>query len=152
VDAGDNGSVRLDPDNEPQPDAFLFIESERDGQVQISDDDVVEGAPELVFEVSSSTVSIDLGKKLNVYRRNEVREYVVWRVRDRQIDWFVLRNGRFESLSPSADGILRSTVFPGLWLDPAALLRGDLATVLAVLQQGLSSLEHAEFVARLKRN
>ncbi len=151
VDAGDNGSVRLDLDNEPQPDALLMIEPERGGQARISEDDVVEGAPELVAEVSSSSVSFDLGKKLKVYRRNGVREYVVWRVRDRQIDWFVLRGGRYEPLAAGADGTLRSTVFPGLWLDPAALLRGDLATVLAVLQQGLNSPEHAEFAASLQQ-
>jgi Uma2 family endonuclease len=151
VEAGDNGSIRLDLDNESQPDAFLLIEPERGGQAQISEDDYVVGAPELVVEVSSSSVSYDLGKKRKVYRRNGVREYVVWRVRDRQIDWFVLRGGRFKPLAPAADGTLRSTVFPGLWLDPAALLRGDLATVLAVLQRGLNSPEHAEFAARLHR-
>jgi Uma2 family endonuclease len=151
VEAGDNGSVRLDLDNEPQPDAFLLIEPERGGQTRISPDDVVEGAPELVAEISSSTVSIDLGKKLNVYRRNGVLEYVVWRVRDRQVDWFVLRDGQYERLAPAADGILRSTVFPGLWLDPAALLRGDMTTILAVLHQGLNSPEHADFAARSHR-
>ena len=61
------------------------------------------------------------------------------------------REGRFELMPPAADGILRSTVFPGLWLDPAALVRGDKAKVKAILQQGLSSAEHAEFVARLER-
>ena len=123
VEAGDNGSIRLDLDNEPQPDAFLIILPERGGQARISEDDYIEGAPELVAEVASSSASYDLGKKLNVYRRNGVREYVVWRVLDRQVDWFVNRDGRFEPMPPAADGILRSTVFPGLWLDPAALVR-----------------------------
>ena len=113
VEGGDNGSIRLDVDNEPQPDAFLIIRPERGGQARISEDDYIEGAPELVAEVASSSVSYDLGKKLNVYRRCGVREYVVWRVLDRQVDWFVNRDGRFEPLPPSADGILRSTVFPG---------------------------------------
>jgi hypothetical protein len=45
----------------------------------------------------------------------------------------------------------RSAVSPGRWLEPAALLRGDLATVLALVQQGLASPEHAEFVARLRQ-
>ena len=151
VEAGDNSSVRLDVDNEPQPDAFLIILPERGGQARISEDDFIEGAPELVAEVASSSVSYDLGKKLNVYRRCGVREYIVWRVRDRQVDWFVNREGRFEPLPPSADGILRSTVFPGLWLDPAALVQGEKARVKAVLEQGLKSAEHAEFVARLER-
>jgi Uma2 family endonuclease len=149
VEAGDNSSVRLDLDNEPQPDGFLIILPERGGQARISEDDYIEGAPELVAEVASSSVSYDLGKKLNAYRRSGVREYIVWRVLDRQVDWFVNREGLFEPMPPSADGILRSTVFPGLWLDPAALVRGEKATVNAILQQGLNSPEHADFVARL---
>ena len=151
VEAGDNGSIRLDLDNEPQPDAFLFIRPEHGGQVKISEDDYVEGAPELVAEVASSSVSYDLGKKLNAYRRNGVREYVVWRVLDRKVDWFVNREGRFELLLPAADGILRSTVFPGLWLEPATLVLGEKRRLKAVLEQGLSSTEHADFVARLER-
>jgi Uma2 family endonuclease len=143
VEAGDNGSVRLDLNNEPQPDAYLIIRPEHGGQVQISADDYIEGAPELVVEVVSSSASYDLGKKFNAYLRNGVREYVVWRVLDRELDWFVNRAGRFERMSPAPDGLLRSTVFPGLWLDPAALVRGDKATVKASLEQGLNSPEHA---------
>ncbi len=152
VEAGDNGSIRLDLDNEPQPDAYLMIEPERGGQARISDDDYVEGAPELVAEITSSSVSYDLGKKLNAYRRNGVREYIVWRVLDREIDWFVLHDGRYEPLPPTSDGLLRSKVFPGLWLDPAALISGDLARVLAVVQEGVTSHEHADFAARLRGN
>jgi Uma2 family endonuclease len=147
---GDNGSIRLDLDNEPQPDAFLVIEPEHGGRVKISEDDYIEGAPELVAEVAASRVSLDLGKKLRVYRRNEVREYIVWRVEERAVDWFVLRDGEFKPLVAGDDGLLRSEVFPGLWLDPAALVRGDLATVLAVLQRGLGAPEHADFAARLR--
>jgi Uma2 family endonuclease len=134
----------------PQPDAFLIVTPERGGQVRISEDDYIEGAPELVAEVASSSVSYDLGDKLNAFRRNGVREYIVWRVDDQAVDWFVLRDGRFSPLLPGPDGILRSTEFPGLWLDPAALVRGDSARVLAVVQQGLASPEHAEFLARLE--
>jgi Uma2 family endonuclease len=149
VEAGDNGSIRLDLDNMPQPDAYLFILPESGGQARISSDDYIEGAPELVAEVSSSSASYDLHEKRSVYRRSGVREYIVWRVLDRHVDWFVLHHGQYELMSLPADGILRSTVFPGLWLDPAALLAGDLAKVLAVVQQGLQSAEHAEFGNRL---
>jgi Uma2 family endonuclease len=148
--AGDNSSIRLDLDNEPQPDVCLMIKPEYGGRVTIGEDDYVENAPELVAEVAASSVSYDLGTKLHVYRRNQVREYIVWRVQDRAIDWFVLRGGEYKPLAPGADGVLRSEVFPGLWLDPAALLRGDLATVLAVVQQGLAHPDHAAFVARLQ--
>ena len=149
VEASDNGTARLDLANEPQPDALLLIDPARGGQARISADDYVEGAPEWVGEVAASSVSIELNTKLAIYQRNGVLEYVVWRVLNRAIDWFLLRDGQFERLEPDAQGILRSTVFPGLWLDAAALVRGDLATVLAVLQQGLASPEHAAFVAQL---
>jgi Uma2 family endonuclease len=149
VQVGVNSTVRLDLDNEPQPDAILLIDPARGGQTRLSADGYVEGAPELVVEVAASTASYDLHAKLNVYRRSGVQEYVVWRVQEQAIDWFVLREGRYERLSPDAGGRLRSTVFAGLWLDPAALLRHDVTTVLAVVQQGMASPEHAALVARL---
>jgi Uma2 family endonuclease len=149
VEAGDNSSVRLDLANEPQPDGLLFIDPVRGGRARLSADDYIEGSPELVAEISASAVSINLNTKLTVYQRNAVQEYLVWRVLDREVDWFVLRDGEFKRQTPDAHGTLRSTVFPGLWLDPAARVRGDLTTVLAVLRQGLASPEHAGFVARL---
>ncbi|MHB1559409.1 MAG: Uma2 family endonuclease [Isosphaeraceae bacterium] len=91
-----NGSIRLNLDNEPQPDGYLIILPACGGQARISDDDYVEEAPELIAEVSVSSASIDLGKKFDVYRRNGVREYLVWRVLDRQVAWYVNRGGRFE--------------------------------------------------------
>ncbi len=151
VEAGDNSTVRLDLDSMPQPDCILFIQPEHGGRVRFGEGDFIEGAPDLVAEVASSSASYDLGKKLDAYRRNGVREYVVWRVLDRQIDWFARRDERFELLSPSADGTLRSEVFPGLWLDPAALMRGDVYAVFAVVQQGLSSPSHSEFLSQLER-
>ena len=149
VDSGDNGSIRLDLGNMPQPDGYLIVRPEQGGQVRISADDYIEGGPELIAEVSASTASYDLGEKQGAYLRNDVQEYIVWRVLDRAVDWFVLRDGQYERLEPGADGILRSVAFPGLWLDPAALTGGDSARVLAVLQQGIGSAAHAEFVARL---
>jgi len=149
VQVGDNSTVRLDLDNEPQPDAILLIDPERGGQTRLSEDGYIEGAPELVVEVAASTASYDLHAKLNVYRRSGVREYVVWRVQDETIDWFVLRDGQYERLPAAADGRLCSHVFAGLWLDPTALLRHDLTTVLAVARQGMASSEHAAFVSRL---
>ena len=149
VIGADNASVRLDLDNEPQPDAVLFIDPTHGGQARIDPNDYVEDAPELVAEVAASSASYDLNTKLTVYRRNGVREYIVWRVLDRQIDWFVLRDGEFARLPLDEAGLYCSAVFPGLWLDPAALVRGDTQSVQATLQRGLASREHADFVARL---
>jgi Uma2 family endonuclease len=150
VQGGDNASTRLDLENEPQPDAALIIEPEFGGNVRISSDDYVVGAPELVAEVTASSVSIALNTKFRVYRRNQVQEYVVWRVRDQAIDWFTVRHGDFERLPVTVAGNYESEVFPGLWLDSAAMIRGDLARVLQVLDDGLKSPSHAAFVQRLK--
>lgn len=149
VETADNSTVRLDLDNEPQPDALLRVAFEPGGQTRISEDDYVEGPPELVAEVASSSVSFDLHTKLHVYRRSGVREYLVWRVADREIDWFVLREGEYQRLEPEADGLLKSEVFPGLWLDADALIHGDLSAVLATVAKGVTSPEHAAFVRRL---
>jgi hypothetical protein len=143
-------TIRLDLENEPQPDALLLIDPACGGQARISADHYVEGAPELVGEVTASSVSLDLNAKLRVYRRNGVREYVVWRTLDQALDWFALRQTQYERLAPDAMGIYRSEVFPGLWLDAAALIRSDLAAVLRVLQQGLADPAHAAFSARLR--
>lgn len=150
VAGGIDGTIRLDLDNRPQPDGHLRIRPENGGRAKVSEDRYVVGAPEFVIEIARSTASYDLHDKLNAYRRNEVQDYVVWRVDEGTIDWFALGGGRYERLVPSPDGYLRSTAFPGLWLDPAALVRGDLATVLRVVQLGLGSPEHAAFVAALQ--
>jgi len=151
LESGDKSTVRLDLNNEPQPDCLLFIQAEHGGQVQIDEGGYVNGAPDLVAEVAASSASYDLHDKLGAYKRNGVREYIVWRVHDRQVDWFVLRGAQYGRLALGNDGILRSTVFAGLWLDPAALVSGDFAKLLDVLEQGMSSAEHAEFIAHLKR-
>ncbi|HEY9853188.1 MAG TPA: Uma2 family endonuclease [Leptolyngbyaceae cyanobacterium] len=146
---GDNCTVRLDLDNEPQPDALLRIAV--GGQSTISQDGYVEGAPELIVEIAASTVSIDFNQKLKVYRRNGVQEYLVWRVLDSEFDWFRLNAGEYIKLEPDSNGIIYSQIFPGLWLDKAALLAGNLAKVLEVLQQGLASQSHQDFVQQLAK-
>ncbi len=150
VEAGDHSTVRLDLDNEPQPDAVLLIDPGCGGQAHISADDYIEDALEFVAEVTASSVSIDLHTKFYIYQRSGVREYLVWRVLEQAVDWFVLGGGQNERLVPDTQGVLRSEVFPGLWLDIAALLRGNIAAVLATVQQGLASPEHQAFVARLQ--
>ena len=149
--ADDNATVRLDLDNEPQPDALLRIDEEAGGRSRISADDYVEGAPELIVEIAASSAAIDLHDKLRAYRRNGVQEYVVWRVLDRQIDWFVLSDGEYRPLTADSAGTIESHVFPGLRLAVDALLQGDTARVLMELQSGLRTPRHATFVENLHR-
>ncbi|GMU24607.1 MAG: hypothetical protein AMXMBFR13_46810 [Phycisphaerae bacterium] len=145
----DNGTNRLDEDNEPQPDVMLLIPPTAGGAARIDRDDYVTGPPELVGEVAASSVSIDLHAKLNAYRRNGVREYLVWRTEDGAIDWFILRQGQYVPIPVGADGLIRSETFPGLWLDPAALLQGDLQRLFAALESGACSDDRAAFLRRL---
>ncbi len=142
VELGDNVTIRLDLDNAPQPDGVLLIDG---GQTKISEDDYIEGAPELIVEVAASTATYDLHDKKNAYRRNGVLEYLVWRVYDNEIDWFSLEAGKYILLSPDNTGIIRSQVFPSLWLAIPSLLSGNMNDVLAVLQKGLESPEYKIF-------
>lgn len=151
IDLSDAPTVRLDLDNEPQPDALLFIEPDAGGQTQLSSDGYIEGAPELVAEVAASSAAYDLYDKKTAYRRNEVKEYIVWQVLEQKLDWFVLRDGVYELLIADDTGTIRSETFPGLWLAVSDLLAGDMAQVLATLQEGLNSSEHAAFVKQLDR-
>ena len=126
-----SATVRLDARNEVQPDAILFRD-EPDGP-RISAADYIEGAPQLVVEVAASSASYDLHDKKEAYRRNGVREYVVWRTLDGAIDWFRLdpAEGEYERIAPDERGMIESAVFPGLRLDVPKILAGDLAGVLA---------------------
>jgi Uma2 family endonuclease len=138
----------LDDEAEPEPDVDLLIVAPNHGRTREEDEYIV-GPPELIAEVASSSEAIDLHRKRADYERTGVQEYVVVALRQQRVFWFVRRENHFVELQPDADGILRSEVFPGLWLDPAALLRVDRRRVLEVLRQGLATPEHAAFVARL---
>ena len=129
VDAATGSSIRLDPDNRVQPDAFLRYLV---GQLKETSDDYLEGAPELAMEVAASSASVDMGSKMRAYRRNGVKEYIVWQVYENRIDWFWLNaDGEYEPLLPDARGVIESRVFPGLRLAVEKMLARDLAGVLA---------------------
>jgi hypothetical protein len=134
---GDNSTVRLDMDNEPHPDLFLNLPRHAGGQATIDEDDYLAGAPTLTCEIASSSVSIDLHAKLNVYRRNQVREYLVWRTDDRAVDWFAWRDGNYERL--------------GLWLSRPALIDGDLQSLFKWVEAGAATVEHARFLEVLRK-
>lgn len=132
--------------NVPQPDLFLRILPEFGGQSRETESGYGAGAPELIVEVTGSSRSRDLGVKKELYRTAGVREYLTVELSPRKITWRHLARGRYRDLAPAADGIIRSRVFPGLWLDPGAFWKGK---PLRAVQQGLRSPEHATFVKRL---
>jgi Uma2 family endonuclease len=148
----DNGTVKLRLGrNRPQPDALLRVLPSHGGMSKTDAKGYVVGTPELVAEVAASTASYDLHDKLAAYQKNGVREYVVWRVAEEAIDWFVLHGGKYRSLTPAKDdGLLKSRIFPGLWLDAAALLAGKLPRVMEASRLGVASEAHTAFAAKLR--
>jgi Uma2 family endonuclease len=145
----DNTTNILGHNSEPQPDACLLINVPELGQTRNQDDYIV-GPPELIVEVAASSEAIDLHRKRDDYQRAGVREYVVVILRQHRVVWWVARMGVFDELRPGPDGIFRSEVFPGLWLDPTALLQQNRTRMREVLDLGLVSPEHAALVARLQ--
>ena len=149
LDASDNATVRMDNQNEPQPDLLLRVERSADGRSFVAPDDYIDGAPELIVEIAGTSANYDMHDKKFVYARNGVREYLVVLTYDQTVHWFVLHDGEYEEVSLTTDGLLQSQFFGGLWLKPAALWANNLAEILAALQQGLASPQHAAFVERL---
>jgi len=144
-------SVRLGPKDMPEPDTLLRIVEEAGGLSRVDEDDYLSGPVELAAEVAASSASRDLNQKKRRYLERGIVEYLVVVVRTREVLWFVRRGGRFVAMKPDRRGVLRSKVFPGLWLDAPALLAGDDRRVHAVLAKGLRSREHAAFARKLRR-
>jgi Uma2 family endonuclease len=148
-DAANNATWLMGIHDAPQPDLSLRILSDFGGQSHMQGE-YAAGAAEFLAEICLSSTAYDLHQKLELYEHAGVQEYLAVLMHEREIRWHRLMEGRFHVIPASSDGIYRSASFPGLWLDGAALLAGDLARVLAVLQQGLQSPEHAEFVKQLQ--
>src|SRR3954468_275251 len=142
-----NATVVLGDFGEPQPDHCLYVPQALGGRSRIVGD-YIHGAPELIVEVARSSIRMDLGERKQDYERGGVLEYVVVELDPDRVRWFVLRNGRYADNPPGPDGVFRSEVFPGLWLDPSALFSVDLEALIAALERGLATPEHAAFVAR----
>jgi Uma2 family endonuclease len=148
--AGSNATARLGPDDVPQPDALLRVVPECGGRSSVDTKGYLQGPPELVVEIAASSASIDAGAKRQSYRRAGILEYLLWRTQDAAVDWWALEEDEYRPLVPDAHGVIRSRIFPGLWLNVAALLADEGPKLLATLEQGLTDPAHAEFLARLR--
>src|ERR1043166_4995202 len=150
TDSGQDATTLLLKDI-PQADVNLRILPECGGASRIQGN-YLAGPVELFTEVSRSSASYDLNQKYDLYESAGVQEYLAILLHEEEIRWHVLVEGHYEIMPPDADGIWRSRVFPGLWLDGAALLRRDMPQVLAKLQEGIGSPEHEAFVEELARS
>jgi Uma2 family endonuclease len=128
---GSGCTVLLDDADVVEPDVLLMRPFAQSGRAQVGSDGYVHGPPELVVEVAASTASLDANAKAEAYHAAGVKEYLLWRTEEERIDWYERSDDRYLAMSPDANGLVESKLFPGLILNPAALLRGDLATVLS---------------------
>ena len=149
VEASDNSTAILGEESEPQPDLALRILPECGGQSGVNEDEYYTGPPELIAEIAHSSRAIDMNQKREDYQRAGVLEYVVLCVRERELHWFHFPSRRM--IRPDRQGVARSRVFPGLWIDVPALLKRDGRRLAAVVREGLASPGHAAFVKRLEK-
>ena len=126
---------------------MLFFD---EGQLMIDDDGYLVGAPELVVEISASTLSVDTNEKYKAYEKHCVKEYLLWDTKSNCVTWYVRNRTKFVAMKPTRAGMLKSKTFPGLWLDVAAMLNGDLNLVMQILNEGLASAPHGQYVKRFK--
>lgn len=143
-------TIRLGEDNELQPDIVLFLDEKAGGNVKIDNEGYLTGIPELVVEISASSASIDLNHKKKVYQQNGIPEYIVWSVFENELTWFQLQAGTYQIFRMDPDGIIRSHIFPGLWLDIQSLLDRKMDRVLHILNQGIQSPDHERFTKTLQ--
>lgn len=143
----DNTSLRLDARNQFQPDAMLLLNEARGGRCRVSDDGFVQGPPELVIEIAASSAAYDLHSKLRAYQRNGVHEYLAVLIYEQRVVWHRLSAEKYVTSQVGGDGVLRSEVFPGLWLHQERFWANDLTGLLAALHEGLAAPDHAAFKA-----
>lgn len=148
VEAGDNATVILGEESEPQPDLALRLLPEYGGQSRLDEDEYVRGAPELLAEIAYSSRAIDLNQKRVDYEQAGIQEYLVLSIEDQELYWFHFPSAK--RIQPNRQGVSRSLVFPGLWIENKALLGRNTARQIEVVQQGIASREHAAFVKRLQ--
>lgn len=142
-------TIMLDDQAEPEPDLHLRVRPEYGGQTS-EDGEYLSGAPELVIEVTvSSTRAADLGLKFADYERTGVLEYLVVSFDPDEVHWFGRRGDRLVPLKPEADGVYRSELFPGLWLDPALVFDHDVDGLFKIAERGRLTPEFAAFRADL---
>ncbi|HKI36491.1 MAG TPA: Uma2 family endonuclease [Gemmataceae bacterium] len=148
VEGAHNVTSILGEESEPQPDLALRIAAEHGGRSRINEAEYLEGPPEFIAEIAYSSLDIDMHRKREDYQEAGVAEYLVVCIEEQELHWFDFRTGH--PLRPTRQGVYRSRVFPGLWIDGAALLARDSKRLMEVVQQGLASPEHARFVKRLQ--
>lgn len=141
-------TLKIDQETDVQPDAMLLLSPEFGGGTWTDEQDLLHGTPELIVEITGDSEGVDAVTKRKLYHRFGVQEYLLWIASEDRIVWESLVDGEYQELPIDESGVIRSQVFPGLWLNEPALLAGDTAALMATLALGLRSSEHRKFAGR----
>ena len=92
-----------------QPDVVVICDPQK------LDEEGYRGAPDLVVEIlSPSNTAIEMGRKLNLYREAQVKEYWVVDPKNKNISIYQLRNGEYVLQIYHAKDTVRPGILPGL--------------------------------------
>jgi len=147
--SGSTNATWLMRESAPQPDLALYLQPEYGGQTKIGPRKLGSGIPELTVEVCISSRSYDLGPKLALNERVGVPEYLAILTEEKRFEWRTLVQDSYQFLQPD-NGVFRSRILPGLWIDEPAFWRADGPRLLTVLEDGMDSPEFLEFKRKLK--
>ena len=125
-------TIFLDASSAVQPDVCLVRRAPRPGEARLTADGYLEGAPPLAGEITASRAWYDLGRKKAAYEQAGVKEYIVWDTERGALHWFRLVDGHYIEVQPDAAGVIESSEFPGLRLNVAKLLAGDVPGALGL--------------------
>ncbi len=128
-------AFRLSKYRAPEPDV-AFV---RRGRLHLVQEREMRGGPDVAIEiVSRDSRTRDYGEKKRVYEKAGVTEYWIIDPLKNRVQFFRLKQGRYELVPLDAYRIFRSEVLPGFWLDIEWLLGKPLPNAYSCLQQLLS--------------
>ena len=155
VDVGEIGwigtapiALRLSPDTVREPD-LLFVANDHLDRVK---ETCVDGPADLVIEiVSADSVGRDRGEKYYEYEQAGIPEYWLIDSRTRRAEFYQLQGAYYQPMFPDAQGIYRSRVLPGFWLNVGWLQQEPLPDVEDVLLDVGGQDYAARQIERLRR-
>lgn len=142
LEMADNVSLRLGDMNELQPDICAW-RTDREPSEHSGEEGYLEITPDLVIEVAASSASHDLHNKRIIYQRFGVPEYIVFAVYEQETHWWTLDERLYKPVLPDQRAIFRSSVFPGLWLSATDFWQPNGQALLAVLQEGMNTVNNS---------
>ena len=104
------------------------------------------GPPNFIVEVHDDLKPNQAKQRKQLYASSGVQEYLVLNEELIKIEWNRLTNGKFKTIKPDKEGLIKSASLPGLWISIPALKKRDFMAVIASIDHGLTRREHHELM------